>query len=37
MGIFLIIVGIIVFASLQYRTDVNYLENDYQAWKNNRR
>ena len=37
MGIFLVIIAIIVFASLQYRVDVNYLNNDYEAWKNNRR
>ena len=37
MEIFLIIVGLILFGSLQYRADERRIHDDYEDWKNNRR
>ena len=37
MGIFAFIVVVILVASMLYRADLNYLNNDYEEWKNGRR
>jgi hypothetical protein len=37
LEIFLFIVAIIVLASMQFHTDVNRLNKDYEEWKNNRK
>jgi hypothetical protein len=36
LGVFLFILVIIVFASLQYQIDLKYLHDDYQEWKKRR-
>ena len=37
LGVFLFIVAVIVFASLQYQVDLTCLRDDYERWKRNRR
>jgi hypothetical protein len=37
MEVFLIVVALILFASLQNRVDERHIHEDYEAWKNNRR
>ena len=36
-GVFLFILVIIVFASLEYQIDLNRLNKDYEEWKKRRR
>jgi len=33
----LLVVALILFASLQYRVDLDNVRKDYEDWKNNRR
>jgi hypothetical protein len=37
MEVFLLVVGLILFASWQHRADLDYLNRDYEEWKKNRR
>ena len=37
MELFLIVVGLILFGSWQYKADLGYVNRDYEEWKNNRR
>jgi hypothetical protein len=37
LGCFLFVVTVVVLASLQYRIDQNYIHDDYERWKRNRR
>jgi hypothetical protein len=37
MGFFLLVVGLILFASWQYRVDLDNVKRDYDDWKNNQR
>ena len=36
-GVFLIVIAVVVLASLQNRTDRNFLNKEYEDWKNKRR
>jgi hypothetical protein len=37
MGFCLLVVGLILFASWQYRIDLGNVRRDYEEWKRNRR
>jgi hypothetical protein len=37
LGVFLFILAVIVFASLEYQIDLNRLNKDYEEWKKRRR
>ena len=37
MGIFIFIIAVILLASLEYRADLDRLNQDYERWKKNRK